>query len=1176
MNIYFGDTLLNSDSIMALSYEASLFDGNFTLGSTVCKVVHLDVAKEAVTAIPTSVLVVDEVTPSAMTLQVDSWELNDEGYYSFTLTDAMVNFNVVYDWSELADQSLQNILDNMCTDLIGSTAPTIAYMGDLELTWNQNTQARDVISYIAEVNGSFARINEYGELVFVPFTDTPVDSIDVDTCEDFSHGEEIVIDRVVYESGVATSKYPDDESYTGTHSTLYLNPDNFLLTDSQGYTRDGIVQHIYSLVNGLYFYPLETNRCEINSSVQAGDCIEFTLGNESYKTFAQIDWDFNGSWYGGYKLDVQSKKQEETAVGGVTASIDRRVTIVVDRELGAIQQEIDELSTDVENSIATITYLYGYGTSATTHPADSAFTHSTMPPLVEGTYIWRKTTFTENNGDETYQYEMIQGVGEDGTGVSELEELHYLQTPQPKELSGNVVTVEDSVITRPLSLVTEYTPNQDLNGQSFPWEGGSSINLCENVIAPNTTITRNGVTAVFQNDGSFILNGTTTTATLIAYNFALDGGGTTSTQNDQKKHLPNGTYTIRSFASNCNMQICASNTSGTASVTTVFQGTNGTYTVDDQYAYNWVRILISSGKTFSNVVVKPMIVLSTDDSSVYIPYRNYCPILPTTTEVYHNAKQNLFNYTLEDIKSAYPDSTGVRSWNGNVCTYRGIDITFGDDGVITLNGTMTGTTSISMEIPIPTYLDGDYIFAGSFSTTGSGTTFQAYARDNTANARIKKWNGTSNSDYMRSHGGYQIKLVKGHNNVIRIIIYENANISNVTFSPMIKPKEDTSYSPYYPKGVEEVTEYNFGAVYGGTVDEASGTITHKMKMVDMGDLGWSYNSASGAFNYNLSDRKTAQTSMISSLFECVEITSSAEILSGADLKVYFNRSNNKQVFMKATSFGEDVDALKTYLSGISLVYELDEETTEQAPAGGLRLAVGELNNVVAENSDITLTYAYDKTVDPPVAKVVTVDRYPDIWTLSFPDYVENSRYWYCLQITYTDNSLAWSTPILDYSSTGTQENIEYIADTVSNLRVETSANMEILSDRISSLVSRTETIEENYINEESLENTLVSKQYVTSSELTQTADNITATFGSYVRKDDKEYVDLTTNIVFDADGINISSSNIETNLQLSADGVSIQDSSNNVITSMTPTEFTTGDWVMNQSNYVFSIFRRHN
>ena len=149
---------------------------------------------------------------------------------------------------------------------------------------------------------------------------------------------------------------------------------------------------------------------------------------------------------------VQSKKQEETAVGSVTASIDRRVTIIVDREIGAIQQEIEELSTDVENSIATITYLYGYGTSATTHPADSAFTHSTMPPLVEGTYIWRKTTFTENNGDETYQYEMIQGVGEDGTGVSELEELHYLQTPQPKtvapetEYNYKVATVANDVI----------------------------------------------------------------------------------------------------------------------------------------------------------------------------------------------------------------------------------------------------------------------------------------------------------------------------------------------------------------------------------------------------------------------------------------------------------------------------------------------------------------------------------------------------------------------------------------------------------------------------------------------------------------------------------------------------------------------------------------------------------
>ena len=476
MKIYFDSTLINEDAIMSLSQEAKLFEDNFVLGSTLCRVVHLDVEKSEVASIPTNVYIKDDSNNTLFTLYVDDVNKNNDDYYSFTLVDGMMLFNTVYDWSDLEEPTLQNILDAMCLDILGTTAPTIYYMADLELTWNQNIMARDLISYIAEVNSGYARINENNLLEFCYFTNSVVDTIDVDTCEDFTLGEYVIIDRVVYENGIATSKYPSDDMYVGTGSTVYINPENILLTDSQGYTRDDIVEHIYEGISSVYFYNITTSRCEIDDSVKAGDCIAFTLNGNTYRTFAQIDWKYNGGWYGGYSLDVQTKKQEETSVLGLGASIERKVNITVDRELGVIRQEVSELSTEVDNSVATITYAYAYGTSETTAPNDSSFIYNTMPSLVDGSYIWRRTTFTKNDGTSTKQYEMIQGVGERGASISELEDLHYLQSPQYHTVSGEIITVSDAVLSDPNELTLKYdlAQNNGTGKNKYVWRTGIS------------------------------------------------------------------------------------------------------------------------------------------------------------------------------------------------------------------------------------------------------------------------------------------------------------------------------------------------------------------------------------------------------------------------------------------------------------------------------------------------------------------------------------------------------------------------------------------------------------------------------------------------------------------------------------------------------------------------------
>ena len=51
----------------------------------------------------------------------------------------------------------------------------------------------------------------------------------------------------------------------------------------------------------------------------------------------------------------------------------------------------------------------------------------------------------------------------------------------------------------------------------------------------------------------------------------------------------------------------------------LFKGNEGTVTIDDEYKYNWVRLLATAG-TYENEVVKPIICLAVETDKSYEPY----------------------------------------------------------------------------------------------------------------------------------------------------------------------------------------------------------------------------------------------------------------------------------------------------------------------------------------------------------------------------------------------------------------------------------------------------------------------------------------------------------------------------------------------------------------------------
>ena len=333
MEIYFDDKLINEDYYTELSTNFALFGDTFYLGSTASNIYNISIAKEAITAHPNTVLVKNNGELIA-TLVVDKVEENDFEY-KYTLTDKMVNLEFNYDASEIFNNggaTLLEIAQDICNKA-GIELATMDFRGyNKGINWYDNTRtAREYIGYIAELNGGYAQIGKDGKLYFIKQNKPSTKTISIDDCSDFNIGEKHVITRVVYEQGTLKYEYGDE-----TGNTLYLSGDNVYITEQIE------VEEIFNEINGFEFYSFSTSNCPIDYNIMAGQIVTFTDGTNNYPTIAGYELTYNGDWYGGYKLDVATKKQEETQVTGTSEKI-RNLAIKVDRESNKITQAIKEI-----------------------------------------------------------------------------------------------------------------------------------------------------------------------------------------------------------------------------------------------------------------------------------------------------------------------------------------------------------------------------------------------------------------------------------------------------------------------------------------------------------------------------------------------------------------------------------------------------------------------------------------------------------------------------------------------------------------------------------------------------------------------------------------------------------------------------------------------------------------
>ena len=164
------------------------------------------------------------------------------------------------------------------------------------------------------------------------------------------------------------------------------------------------------------------------------------------------------------------------------------------------------------------------------------------------------------------------------------------------------------------------------------------FNGCQSYTSGTFTCTVNA-------NGSITLNGTVPNSMSFLFTNLFTGAKTIDGAYDNVLHFPQGNYRVAksSRESDIYLQIIAYNTSSSVaalSLTDVGDGSKS-FTVDNTYSYNFARIRIIAGKSFSNFTFMPFVC--TEDA--WLVSKTVTPYRPSTDELVTkiNSKQNIID-----------------------------------------------------------------------------------------------------------------------------------------------------------------------------------------------------------------------------------------------------------------------------------------------------------------------------------------------------------------------------------------------------------------------------------------------------------------------------------------------------------------------------------------------------
>jgi hypothetical protein len=505
-------------------------------------------------------------------------------------------------------------------------------------------------------------------------------------------------------------------------------------------------------------------------------------------------------------------------------------------------------------------------------------------------------------------------------------------------VTGNPITITDAAPINAERLVVELEPKQDLHGYDYPWVGGAWKNKlglsidttkAENPGSWNgNKITIDDGSVEFKTNGGFIteciLNSAASSRFNITVSFTLKAG-TYIYSSGFSEIL----YTTDSFLTLNDVAIARGNSSSPGQ----------TFTLEQDSTLKWVLRTYDTVNT--NVVVKPMIRLSTETDQTFAPYSNICPITGYDECEVDDVGKSLVDYT-KNLPYSYANVTASEN----------------EDGTVQVTGTASTTFGIPLyDISASDLPSGQYIIS-------MGGEFTYYANAYNGSSFVRQIIMTSNP--------YTINLNYADYDRVLIEAVVNGNEAyNKKIYPMIRKASDTdaTFEPHHSSNAT----IQFGqTVYGGSVDLTTGVLT-----VDKGFEIFDGSNDEGWVGRN--DNKSRSTSKLQGIIKnassngvAVDFIKSNMFKKGSADEGWGGDQNIIGVGTDGivyTSTGEtmSISDWTTYLvnNNLQICYELATPFTIQLTPQELKL-LQDTNNLTTNGTTITLDYIPNNSIGDAV------------------------------------------------------------------------------------------------------------------------------------------------------------------------------------------------------------------
>ena len=548
-------------------------------------------------------------------------------------------------------------------------------------------------------------------------------------------------------------------------------------------------------------------------------------------------------------------------------------------------------------------------------------------------YIYTGTSF-EKIGDTEVDldgYLEEDDISSNSDVSNVLTEVFSLDRYATKTASGAIVSFSDGADNAPMkSMTVDIEPVQDLHGQSNPYPSGGGKNL---LLINKESGTSNGFTFTALKDSANNITG-------IKVNGTYESSAGTFSVNNDGIILPAGIYIVNGGKTGVAVTVRPGSTSESAIATST--GNDASFTLSEETT---IYVVVRATASQSNVVITPMIRLSSVSDATFEPYSNICPIIGWTEANVTRCGKNLLPKKTVDT------------------TVADVTYTSNEDGSITINGTSTGQATIyfvrygTPETSI--FKSGTYT-ASRFPTEINGSaTMQVTLLNRETNAvtqrvqilptRPTKTFTIADSEYVSD---------------IFLRLPSGSAANNIVFYPQIEL--GSIATSYEPSQNQTYTIDLDGTVYSGTLDVTSGVLTVEKAMTVI-DANSSITMASGLRAYVTCNDAIRKTEYTTDEIICDRLTttkyhntpSSSQGIAGISLFSGSGYSGENWIY-----FSDGVSTtsaqIKAWLANnpLTVVYELAEPQTIQLSSTEVRTLLGQ-NNIWSDCGDTEVEYRAD-------------------------------------------------------------------------------------------------------------------------------------------------------------------------------------------------------------------------